>query len=148
MHFEMSKRTLYASLTLVALLAAAIWPFVAPADGRALYVEHCAGCHGLNLEGQPNWQDRLPDGRWPAPPHDATGHTWHHSDDVLFQIVRDGPQSLLGPQYQTDMPAFAGVLSDAEIGAILAYIKGAWPPDERTYQELMNRPPAERLQQP
>lgn len=144
----MSKRTLYASLALVALLAAAIWPFVAPADGRALYVAHCAGCHGVSLEGQPDWKERLPNGRWPAPPHDATGHTWHHSDVVLFQIVRNGPQSLLGPQYQTDMPAFAGVLSDAEIAAVLAYIKGTWPPDERAYQELMNRPPAERLQQP
>ncbi len=130
------------------MLAASFWPLVAPSDGRATYAEHCAGCHGANLEGAPDWQQRLPDGRWPPPPHDATGHTWHHSDAQLFQIVRNGPQSILGPQYQTDMPAFAGTLSDRDIATVLAYIKSTWPPDERAYQELMNRPPAERLQQP
>src|SRR5689334_20690026 len=48
--------------------------------GKLIYDEHCARCHGANLEGQPNWRHRLPSGRMPAPPHDPTGHTWHHSD--------------------------------------------------------------------
>src|SRR4051812_48817691 len=51
--------------------------------GKIVYAQHCASCHGANLEGQPDWQHRMPNGRWPAPPHDATGHTWHHPDKVL-----------------------------------------------------------------
>ncbi len=79
-------------------VAAAIWLWRARIDvegpeiaaGRALYDAHCAACHGANLEGQPDWRSLLPSGRMPAPPHDATGHTWHHSDQVLLTIVRDG----------------------------------------------------------
>jgi hypothetical protein len=56
--------------------------------GDKLYVQHCASCHGANLEGQPDWRKRLPNGRFPAPPHDATGHTWHHPDEVLFAVTK------------------------------------------------------------
>src|SRR5690606_36629755 len=58
--------------------------------GRALYTGHCAACHGSKLQGQPNWRERREDGRLPAPPHDETGHTWHHPDAVLFDITRNG----------------------------------------------------------
>ena len=44
-------------------------------NGKQIYVQNCASCHGVNLEGQKNWQSRLPDGLMPAPPHDNTGHT-------------------------------------------------------------------------
>ena len=27
-------------------------------SGREVYAEHCASCHGINLEGQPNWRQR------------------------------------------------------------------------------------------
>src|SRR5262249_29124307 len=60
------------------------------ARGRIVYGERCAACHGANLEGQANWRARLPDGRLPAPPHDDSGHTWHHPDDTLFAIVKRG----------------------------------------------------------
>ena len=43
--------------------------------GQQVYASFCAGCHGSNLEGQPNWQKKLPLGNFPAPPHDETGHT-------------------------------------------------------------------------
>lgn len=59
--------------------------------GRRLYAAHCAACHGANLEGQANWRTRLANGRLPAPPHDASGHTWHHSDQVLLDITKKGP---------------------------------------------------------
>jgi len=59
------------------------------AMGKALYAKHCAVCHGKNLEGQtPNWRQALPDGTFPAPPHDATGHTWHHPDAMLFKVTK------------------------------------------------------------
>ena len=102
-------------------------------SGQRIYLDHCASCHGVNLEGQPNWKERLPSGRLPAPPHDASGHTWHHSDQQLFRIVKEGPGSIM-PGYQTDMPGFASVLSDEEIAAVLDYIKGTWPERERSVQ--------------
>ncbi|RMH47672.1 MAG: hypothetical protein D6686_12315 [Alphaproteobacteria bacterium] len=57
------------------------------AEGRQLYAEFCASCHGANLEGQPDWQSPGPDGRLPAPPHDETGHSWHHGDALLIDYV-------------------------------------------------------------
>lgn len=99
-------------------------------DDKPLYLEFCANCHVANLEGQPDWRQRLPNGRLPAPPQDATGHTWHHSDEQLFRIVKDG-LAAIAPGYQTDVPACAGVLDDAQIEAILDYIKGTWPEHER-----------------
>lgn len=102
--------------------------------GRTIYETQCAACHGAQLEGQPDWQMPLPSGRLPAPPHDATGHTWHHPDDMLFRIVKEGTAAIVGGGYESDMPGFADVLSDAEIRAVLAYIKSTWPERERSYQ--------------
>jgi mono/diheme cytochrome c family protein len=101
--------------------------------GHALYLEYCASCHGANLEGQPNWMVRLPNGRLPAPPHDETGHSWHHSDEQLLRIVRDG-LAAIAPGYATDMPAFGGKLDDGEIIGILDYIKQSWPDRQQEIQ--------------
>ena len=108
--------------------------------GRRVYAERCASCHGVNLEGQPNWQTRRPDGRLPAPPHDATGHTWHHPDEVLFRITKEGLSAIV-PGYESDMPAFADALTDEEIAAAIAFIKSTWPPEIRERQAARNRPP-------
>lgn len=105
-------------------------------QGRAMYGQHCASCHGASLEGQPNWQTRLPSGRMPAPPHDDSGHTWHHPDDVLFGITKYGlvPGKYAPPGYQSDMPGFGGVLSDNEIRAVLDYIESRWSPQVRAHR--------------
>jgi mono/diheme cytochrome c family protein len=105
------------------------------AQGQTLYGLRCASCHGKKLEGQPNWQTPLPNGRLPAPPHDKSGHTWHHTDDALRGITKLGLKPFAGDNYESDMPAFAAILSDQEIEAILAYIKSTWPERERTYQQ-------------
>ena len=107
--------------------------------GRRVYAEQCAGCHGANLEGQPGWQSRKPDGRLPAPPHDVSGHTWHHPDGVLFRITKLGPAAIVGENYRSDMPGFEGALSDTEIRAALAFIKSTWPERERDFQERQSR---------
>ncbi len=109
------------------------------ARGESVYAQYCLACHGARLEGQANWRERLPSGRMPAPPHDASGHTWHHPDSVLFGITKHGlvPGKYAPPGYQSDMSAFAGVLSDEEIWAVLAYIKSSWPPDIRKAQREM-----------
>ncbi|MDA0191732.1 MAG: cytochrome c, partial [Proteobacteria bacterium] len=106
--------------------------------GRPIYADQCATCHGAELEGQPGWRSPLPSGRLPAPPHDASGHTWHHPDDVLFRIVREGTAAVVGGGYESDMPGFADVLSDADIRAVLDYIKSTWPERERRYQERVS----------
>ena len=106
--------------------------------GERIYVRECASCHGANLEGEEGWQRRLPNGRLPAPPHDETGHTWHHPDDVLFRLTKDGPAAMAGGGYESDMPAYAGVLSDAEIIAVLSYIKSTWPEEIRARHDQMN----------
>ena len=92
------------------------------------------------LEGQPNWRQRLQSGRLPAPPHDASGHTWHHPDTVLFSITRNGlvPGKTAPPGYQSDMPAFGGTLTDEQIWAVLAYIKSTWLPEIRAAQHEAN----------
>lgn len=108
-------------------------------DGAALYQQNCASCHGADLEGQPDWRSPGTDGRLPAPPHDATGHTWHHGDDILFRITRDGTAAVIGGGYESNMPGFGDVLSDAEIRVILDYIKSTWPDRQRAHQEEVSR---------
>jgi mono/diheme cytochrome c family protein len=99
------------------------------ARGKPLYTQHCAACHGASMEGQPNWRERRPDGRLPAPPHDVSGHTWHHPDAVLVDIVKHGlvPGRTAPDAYASDMPAYEQVLSNADVLAVLAYIKSGWP---------------------
>jgi mono/diheme cytochrome c family protein len=115
---------------LTAALLAGCEAKVDVALGEKLYASHCASCHGANLEGQPDWRKRLPNGRLPAPPHDASGHTWHHPDEVLFAITKHGlVPPYAPPGYESDMPAFGGKLSDQEIRAVLGYIKSRWSPE-------------------
>jgi mono/diheme cytochrome c family protein len=95
--------------------------------GARVYAQQCAACHGAKLEGQPDWRKRLANGRLPAPPHDESGHTWHHPDRLLFGITKNGLVPPYAPKdYESDMPAFGGKLSDEEIWAVLAYIKSHW----------------------
>ena len=118
------------TLAAVAFASAAQADEVDPAviaQGQALYAANCASCHGANLQGQPDWKHRLATGRMPAPPHDVTGHTWHHSDRDLFNLVKLGVAAVVGDGYESDMPAFGGKLSDDEIRAVLDYIKSTWP---------------------
>ncbi len=103
------------------------------ARGKVVYAERCASCHGANLEGQSDWRKRLPNGRLAAPPHDATGHTWHHSRDQLFDMVKNGTAGML-PGFETDMPAYKNMLSDADIWAVLSFIQSTWPPQIRARQ--------------
>lgn len=109
------------------------------AAGREAYYLHCAVCHGGQLEGEPNWRTPKADGSLPAPPHDASGHTWHHSDRVLFDIMLKGGAAAAPPGFPSRMPAFAGTLAEREIWAALAFIKSTWPADIRARQESVNR---------
>ena len=104
--------------------------------GGAVYARHCAACHGARLEGQPDWRRPGADGRLPAPPHDESGHTWHHDDRYLVHVVQQGIVAGVDrpPDYLGNMPAFGAVLSPQEIVATLSFIKSHWSFDYRAWQ--------------
>ncbi len=99
------------------------------AKGEELYVQYCASCHGIDLAGAPDWKTPNPDGTLLPPPHDSSGHTWHHPDALLIQITADG-----GLPENGNMPAFKDILTEEEIGFVLSYIKSSWRQEERSYQ--------------
>ena len=126
---------------LVVTIGAAVYLFARVDDsvtrGRVLYDANCASCHGDNLEGQPDWHSPGADGIYPAPPHDATGHTWHHSDAALVDYITLGGEEALaqmGVSFDSGMPGFGDVLSQQDIEDILTYIKSSWSERERTVQ--------------
>ena len=106
-------------------------------QGRVLYAENCAACHGAQLQGQPDWRTPGADGLLPAPPHDAKGHTWHHSDRVLSGYTKLGGKASLAQQgaaFDSGMPGFGNILTDRQIADILGYIRSTWPEDIRQAQ--------------
>ncbi len=106
--------------------------------GAEVYGAECATCHGSALEGRPDWRSPGADGLLPAPPHDATGHTWHHDDATLFALTKLGLAAMMDDAPPSAMPAFEGVLTDAEIVAVLSYIKSTWPADVRARHDAIN----------
>ena len=107
------------------------------ADGQALYEANCAACHGLQGEGQPNWQQANAEGIFPAPPHDGSGHTWHHPDPLLLRIIAEGGQTP-----GSTMPGYAETMTRAEMEAVLAYIKTFWSPEQQAAQaDITQRSP-------
>ena len=74
----------------------------------------------------------------PTPPHDDSGHTWHHSDDQIFKITKFGISAVV-PGYESDMMGFGEKLSDEEIRAIIAFIKSKWSEPHKEYQAERNR---------
>ena len=108
--------------------------------GQQVYRAHCEACHGAQLQGQPDWRARGPDGLLPAPPHDASGHTWHHDDETLFHITKFGVAKGANiKDYASAMPAFENVLSDEEIVAVLSWIKAQWPAGVRARHDQVNQ---------
>lgn len=106
--------------------------------GQAAYAANCASCHGVNLEGQPDWQVLNEDGTMPAPPHNNDGHTWHHDDRLLFDYTKLGGAQAMADRgladFKSGMPPFEGILSDAEINDIWAFIRSTWGEQERAAQ--------------
>jgi mono/diheme cytochrome c family protein len=116
--------------------------------GKQLYAESCASCHGANLEGQKNWRQPLAEGGLPAPPHDQSGHTWHHPDKLLFDYTQRGGQAIAPKGFKSNMPGFGenfgGSMSDGDIWAVLAFIKNSWPGNIQSRQARLNKQAAGR----
>ena len=112
--------------------------------GQSLYAEHCASCHGANLEGQSDWRTPDENGVLPAPPHDETGHTWHHDNQLLFEYTRLGGEEALASrgvaEFASGMPGFGNVLTDDAIWDVLAYIRSNWPERVKEIQAARNPP--------
>lgn len=98
-------------------------------QGEILYQQFCAACHMPDLRGAPDWKKPLPDGSLPPPPHDDSGHTWHHPDFLLLQIMSEG-----GAEYEGVMPGFGSQLTQEDMRAILEFLKSQWSQKSREYQ--------------
>ena len=126
---------------------AGFFPYDQPGEvaaGAALYDDYCAACHGAQLEGEPNWRDRDADGYLPAPPHDETGHTWHHSNRQLFEYTALGGEEVIRRMgvrgFKSGMPSFGETLSEDEIWDVLAFIQSTWPDRVKELQASRNAP--------
>ena len=154
---KFKKKTLFNLLALIALLligggAAVLLYQPVPAQaitvndqpisagqimlGKQVYNANCATCHGTNAEGQPNWKTSDENGAFPAPPHNSEGHTWHHNDDFLLEIIANGG-SAFSPN--REMPGYKDVLTNEEMVAVLAYIKTFWGPEQMEFQNQMTQ---------
>ena len=145
----MGKNDMKQALLVVMLVGSPAWADHELLDrdnaaGQTLYQQHCAACHGADLEGQPNWRVPNDDGTLPAPPHDETGHTWHHDNLLLFEYTKLGGQGALAARgiddFESGMPAFESVITDDEIWDILGYIRSTWPMRVQDLQASRNPP--------
>ena len=102
--------------------------------GRAIYEQHCASCHGANAQGAPNWQERDAHGELPAPPHNAEGHTWRHSDAELYEMVIRGWRDPFNKTKRLTMPGYGDVLPQEQVRAVITYLKTLWTSEQRQFQ--------------
>lgn len=117
-------------------------------QGQAIYQQQCASCHGKNAEGAPGWPTPAADGLEPAPPQNDSGHTWHHPDRVLYEVIPDGMNDPLQPDSPLRMPAWGDKLNDAEIRALVEYFKSLWSAENWQWQWDETRKDAARTPNP
>ena len=95
------------------------------ARGELLYNQYCASCHMSNLSGAKNWKGVDKDGHRKAPPLNGTGHTWHHDDASLHNIIKYGLAKIV-KNYEGKMIGFGDKINDKQIDSVLSYIKSHW----------------------
>ena len=98
------------------------YAFEQVSKGAVVFQQNCAACHGAQAEGAPNWRKLGPDGRYPAPPLNGSGHGWHHPLRILFQVIKNG-----SPGGQGNMPAWKDKLNEDEMVAVIAWFQSLWP---------------------
>lgn len=90
--------------------------------GNKVFQNNCSVCHGNEAQGAENWTRPGPDGKYPPPPLNGSGHMWHHSREVLLGTILGG-----SPGGQGNMPAWKGRLSRQEIEAVITWLQSKWP---------------------
>lgn len=104
-------------------------------QGREIYQQHCQACHGPEGRGLTDkWRQRDGLGELPPPPHDPSGHTWRHSDAMLYQMISEGWRDPFSRSDRLTMPAFGEVIEPQEIEAVINYLKTLWTEEQRVYQ--------------
>jgi mono/diheme cytochrome c family protein len=106
-------------------------------QGRALFAQLCARCHGAQAVGQdPLHPFGSADRKvgFVAPALNGRGHASLHAPRELFALIKDG-----GSIPGSPMPAWGAQLSDAQITAVIAYLYGLWPPGIRRPYEAQHR---------
>lgn len=102
--------------------------------GSKIYNQYCASCHGVRGEGEPNWEKLNAQGELPSSPHNAEGHTWKHSDSMLYRMVIEGWRDPFNKTRRLTMPAFRDILSPAEMRDVIIYLKTLWTAEQRQFQ--------------
>ena len=90
----------------------------ATADGKAVFGTYCSACHGAGGAGG-----------GPFPPLAGNPHVTGADTAALVATVlngRSGPLEIGGQTYGGVMPAWKGTLSNAQIAAVLSYIRTSW----------------------
>ena len=103
--------------------------------GKIIYDSYCVSCHQVNLIGAENWKELDEDGHRKAPPLNGKGHTWHHDDASLHNIIKYGLAKLV-KNYEGKMLGYEDSLKDKDIDSVLSYMKSFWPND--IYQQQIN----------
>ena len=93
--------------------------------GKIIYESYCVSCHQVNLSGAENWKGLDEDGHRKAPPLNGTGHTWHHDDASLHNIIKYGLAKIV-KNYEGKMIGFGDKINDKQIDSVLSYIKSHW----------------------
>lgn len=93
-------------LAALCLIAGLVAPAVAAADGKSLYMDNCSACHQVTGKGVK--------GAFPA----LAGSPLVQGDPkIVASTVLNG---------RAGMPAFKDDLSDADLAAILTYVRSSW----------------------
>lgn len=102
--------------------------------GRKIYQQYCASCHGPRGRVEGDWEQPNAQGELPPPPHDAEGHTWKHSDAMLYRMVSEGWRDPFNKTGRLTMPAFGEQLSPRQICDVIIYLKTLWTSEQREFQ--------------
>ena len=108
--------------------------------GAPIFAQQCVVCHGKVGQGSFTWQQRGDDGKFPPPPLNGMGHTWHHPFSALGSQVKFGT-----PGGGGTMPPFKEVLSDQDITDVISWFQDKW--SDEIYAAWLARELQSRTQQ-
>jgi len=90
----------------------------AAVSGQAVFESRCAACHQANGQGLPG----------AFPPLAGSEYVLGEEERVVRIVLHglQGAVTVKGQTFNGAMPAWADVMSDAEIAAVLTYIRSSW----------------------